>query len=615
MSRIRRQYLGCFLAILVVFLLYNRSRSWKKVDTENSPPAIVSPANPEPLDDHPQNEPKPDSIWSTLPIRFPAASTQSIPEGNPQKLPKIQSASSRVSRITLWYQAGRRSAVKEAFSRCWKSYKAKAWQADELAPISRTPRNGLGGWGATMFDNLDTLWIMGMHEEFANAVTAVSQMSFADTSSPEINTHEVNAHILGGLLAAYDLSSDNMLLQKAVEVGDMLYAAFDTPNRMPIIHWDLHRALRQEEQIAEEVVSASELGSFALEFTRLSQITGDQKYFDAAQHVMTTLDRQQDSTKLTGMWPVVLNARTEVFDGDLYSMGAEVDSLYKSLPKTYALLGGQEPMYRKMYEKFTRTAAGHSLFRPMNAEGKDVLVSGSVRVMMTENGKPRTHLDPQVHSRACSAGGMFAIGGALFNIPIHRQIAHKLVDGCIWAHNAIPLGIMPEIYETIPCASQKTCPWNEWHWKQEVYKWTANQPNPNPNLDVDKYIGEHHIPKGFIAIPDARYNLRPETIESIFILYRLTGREDLLDIAWELFQKIQNATKTSDANAAIVDVTTNGEPILDDSMESYWMAQSLKYFYLIFSPPDVLSLDEYVFNSGGHPLKIPEHTEAGVEFQ
>jgi mannosyl-oligosaccharide alpha-1,2-mannosidase len=97
---------------------------------------------------------------------------------------------------------------------------------------------------------------------------------------------------------------------------------------------------------------------------------------------------------------------------------------------------------------------------------------------MTENGKPRTHLESQVHSRACSAGGMFAMGGALFNIQIHRQIAHNLVDGCVWAHNAMPLGIMPEIYETTPCASQITCPWNEWHWKQEVYKWTINRPDP-----------------------------------------------------------------------------------------------------------------------------------------
>ncbi|KAJ5175080.1 uncharacterized protein N7482_000957 [Penicillium canariense] len=614
MSRVRRQCLGCFLAALVVFLLYNRNRSWHDAHAEQDPSAISPPSAPDSPDVHLQDEPTPAFLWSTLPIRFPVASIASIPQGHPRKLPKIQSGSSRVSRITLWYQTGRQSAVKEAFKRCWESYTSLAWQADELAPVSGTSRSGLGGWGATLLDNLDTLWIMDMRNEFEKAVAAVLQMNFADTSSPDINTQVVSTHHLGGLLAAYDLSSDQRLLKKAIEVGDMLYVAFDTPNRMPIIHWDLHRAARQEEQLAEEAVSASELGSFVLEFTRLSQITGDQKYFDAAQQVTAKLDRQQDSTKLAGMWPVVLNARTESFDGDLYTMGAEVDALYKILSKAYALLSGQEPMYRKMYEKTTRTAAGHSLFRPMNVEGRDILVPGSVRIMMTENGKTRTHLEPLVHSRACFAGGMFVMGGALFNIPVHRQIAHKLVDGCIRAHNAMPMGIMPEVYETVPCASQATCPWNEWHWKQEVYKWTISQPNPDPNLDVDTYIREHHLPKGFIAIPDTRYNLGPETIESIFILYRITGREDLLDAAWDLFEKIQNATETINANAALLDVTNEGEPAPDDSMESYWMAQTLKYFYLIFSFPDVLSLDKYVFNSAGHPLKIPEHMGHGFGF-
>ena len=66
------------------------------------------------------------------------------------------------------------------------------------------------------------------------------------------------------------------------------------------------------------------------------------------------------------------------------------------------------------------------------------------------------------------------------------------------------------------------------------------------------------------------------------------------------------------ANTALADVTKTREPVHNDSMESYWMARNLKYLYLIFSSPDVLSSNEYVFNSGGHPLKIPEHTVKGL---
>ncbi len=33
------------------------------------------------------------------------------------------------------------------------------------------------------------------------------------------------------------------------------------------------------------------------------------------------------------------------------------------------------------------------------------------------------------------------------------------------------------------------------------------------------------------------------------------------------------------------------------------MAETLKYFYLTFASPDVINLDEYVFNTEAHPLK------------
>ncbi len=39
--------------------------------------------------------------------------------------------------------------------------------------------------------------------------------------------------------------------------------------------------------------------------------------------------------------------------------------------------------------------------------------------------------------------------------------------------------------------------------------------------------------------------------------------------------------------------------------KSFWLSETLKYFYLIFSPPDLISLDEYVFNTEAHPLKRP----------
>jgi mannosyl-oligosaccharide alpha-1,2-mannosidase len=611
MSRTRRHVIGAFLGASLLFLLYHYANIANKIPSESPESPIDTEQDASAQKSNDQTQPK--FLWRDLPVRYPAAEIRQMPAGLPYKLPTIQPANLKASRFSRWGQNSRQSAVKETFERCWRSYQHLAWAADGLAPLSGMPTNAQGEWSAMLLENLDTLWIMGMHEDFEKAVAAVTQINFQATS-PEINTHHVNVRLLGGLLAAYDLSTDGRLLEKCIEVGDMLYSAFDTPNRMPIIHWDIHRAARQEEQLAEENVLAAELGSFTLEFIRLSQITGDSKYFDAAQRVMELFDRRQESTKLAGLWPDFVNARAELFDGDVYTLGADGNSLYKVLPRAYALLGGQMPMYRRLYERATFAAAGHNLFRPMNPDDKDVLLSGTVHVFMTQNGKPRTHLESQVRYQSCFAGGMFALGGALFNIPAHKRIAHKLVDGCIWAHEAMPLGIMPEVFDMVPCASQMHCPWNEWHWKQEAWKKSNSlQPEIIPDQNVNTFIQDHGLPKGFIGISDTTSKLRPDVIESMFILYRMTGREDLLDKAWDMFQALQNASQTMHGNAAIIDVTFGDKPpILSDSMPNFWISETLKYFYLMFSSSDLISLDEYIFNAGGHPLKRPRVSWQGL---
>lgn len=86
---------------------------------------------------------------------------------------------------------------------------------------------------------------------------------------------------------------------------------------------------------------------------------------------------------------------------------------------------------------------------------------------------------------------------------------------------------------------------------------------------------------------------RPEAIESVFILYRITGDQTYQEVAWDMFESIENATETEIANAAIEDVT-KVIPAKADRMESFWLAETLKYFYLIFSEPELISLDDYV---------------------
>ena len=89
------------------------------------------------------------------------------------------------------------------------------------------------------------------------------------------------------------------------------------------------------------------------------------------------------------------------------------------------------------------------------------------------------------------------------------------------------------------------------------------------------------------------YLYSPEAIESIFYLYRITGDSTLLDQAWNMFTAIKKITHTAIANAAVKGVTVS-EPEQSDRMESFWLAETLKYFYLLFSDPGIVSLDSYV---------------------
>ena len=88
-------------------------------------------------------------------------------------------------------------------------------------------------------------------------------------------------------------------------------------------------------------------------------------------------------------------------------------------------------------------------------------------------------------------------------------------------------------------------------------------------------------------------SIRPELIESLFILYRITGNRHWQDVAWKLFKNIDKLSTTSVANAALDDVTVRHPP-KSDRMESFWLSETLKYFYLIFSDVSLVNLDEYV---------------------
>ena len=106
-----------------------------------------------------------------------------------------------------------------------------------------------------------------------------------------------------------------------------------------------------------------------------------------------------------------------------------------------------------------------------------------------------------------------------------------------------------------------------------------------------------------IRIRNPKYLLRPETVESLFYLYRFTHEEKYRDWGWNIAQSIEANCRTPHGYASVRDVTSS-PPLLQDSEESFFIAETLKYLYLLFSEDDVLPLDEWVLTTEGHPLPI-----------
>lgn len=249
--------------------------------------------------------------WADVPVYYPVRSLTALPTAKPQKLPKFQYDFEKESADHAQTRKERQAAVKATFKRCWKAYKELAWMQDEVSPISGNFKNGFGGWAATLVDSLDTLWIMGLKDEFDEAVLAAMTIDLGVASEDTINVFETTIRHLGGFLSAYDLSGDRRLLDKAMEFGEMLLKAFDTPNRMPITRWKPQEALKKRQQ-ADTVVLVAEIGSLTMEFTHLSQVSGDMRFYDAVDRIMQKFAKQQEQTHLPGMFPVIVNGNVSV---------------------------------------------------------------------------------------------------------------------------------------------------------------------------------------------------------------------------------------------------------------------------------------------------------------
>eukprot|EP01079_Euglenida_sp_SAG-EU17-18_P005832 gene5832-1039_t len=189
--------------------------------------------------------------------------------------------------------AEQRSRVKAAFARAWGGYTRYAFGHDELSPLTNATNDSWGGFGITLVDSLDTLILMGMQEEFQQALSHVARINY--NVDVRVSFFETTIRHLGypiflplvavskGLLSAYELSQEPILLQKALELGECLLPAFNSSSG---IAYQSINLLTKEGGVPSWSGHSSllaEAGSVQLEFRYLSYVSGDMRFWKAAQ--------------------------------------------------------------------------------------------------------------------------------------------------------------------------------------------------------------------------------------------------------------------------------------------------------------------------------------------
>ncbi|KAH8921736.1 glycoside hydrolase family 47 protein [Atractiella rhizophila] len=469
----------------------------------------------------------------------------------------------------------KQEAILEAFKWSWSAYERDAWGWDEYHPLSRKGSNLEGrpegqGIGYTIVDSIDSLLLFGMEEEYQRARAWVEKKLNFDVDG---KTHAFEATIR--ILAC--LTRTKLYLDKAIDLADRLMPIFDTPSGIPLSYVELKTRTAIADPDNQGFSSIAEAGTLQLEFKYLSELTGDPKYWKAVEKVMHVVNGQP---KKDGLVPIFLSPQTGSFVFSDIRLGSRADSYYEYLLKQYLQTAKTEPMYRDMYDEAMGGVKEHL-----------VKITKRTNTMHTTELQPARDRRGRLTSQeiykqdhlVCFLGGLLILGvteGEYYGDE-HSQIApddfylgNELVKTCSMTYFQSRTGLGAEIVHFL---GEKDKPFDERDW----------------------YI------KRSVATPiDARNILRPETVESLFVAYRITGNPRFREWGWEIFNAFDEHCRVETGGYSGIKDVEEIPPIHDDKMETFWLSETLKYLYLLFSDETVVPLDKYVFNTEAHILPV-----------
>ncbi|KAL0480040.1 mannosyl-oligosaccharide alpha-1,2-mannosidase [Acrasis kona] len=444
----------------------------------------------------------------------------------------------------------KREAVKGAFITAWQGYETYAFGHDELRPITNDYRDNFGGFGSTLIDSLDTMLLMGLTDEFHRCSTFVRNLDFK--KDQYVSLFEFTIRHVGGLLGAFQLSHDRMFLDKARELADLLMPAFNTASGIPYTQINLATGESRNADWHKTQSILSEIGSLQVEYKYLSHHTGNPIYANKADRVLEVLESQHKSHP--GLYSNYINTEEGTFAQEWFSLGALGDSFYEYLLKQYILTNDMK--YWKVYR-----ASVEGIKRNMVAKSQP---NGWTYLAEYRNGQQQPKFDQLV----CFVPGMLALGFKFAPQDEDRNIldddlhlAKELMETCAHISFEQATGLAPEIASF------------------------ANQTHD-------------------FSVQHPTYLLRPEIIESMFYLYKITGDVKYQQWAWALFQSIQTHCRVGSGYSGLKNVAEeNPDEKHDNAMEGFFLAETLKYLYLIFGEEHEYNLNDYVFNTEAHPLR------------
>ncbi|KAI1819202.1 amino acid permease [Xylaria intraflava] len=469
---------------------------------------------------------------------------------------------------------GRRQRVVEAFTLSFDAYSRYAWGYDEYHPVSRKGKQmAPGGMGWIIVDALDTMILMNLTSSVAHARNWIAN-SLTYDQDQDVSTFETTIRMLGGLLSAHYLSNEypdlapmadddagapgeDLYLEKARDLADRLVVAFDTASGIPFASVNIgsYKGIPAHDNSAAS--STAEATTLQLEFKYLAKLTGEKEFWDKAEKVMEIVD---GNAPKGGLVPIFIRVATGEFYGQNIRLGSRGDSYYEYLIKQYLQTNKQEPLYLDMWDESLQGVRDH-------------LITYTEPSEFTIIGERQTGLDgpltPKMDHLVCFMPGTIALAatGGLTEAEAKKrgtwtkkneedmQLARELMQTCWGMYKYMATGLAAEI--TYFNVSDPPLPESAPHQAPDVL-------DADPEAEWRKAFKVHDL--------DVHNLQRPETVESLFYMWRITGDIKYREWGWEMFKSFMaytavpeggGFTSLSDANKI--------PPVVRDNMESFWL--------------------------------------------